>query len=82
MKNVFDHNVKPFKIESKAVLHSSEILPGTIQQRHIESNALLIFTGLAADRPDGSTHVKAYFATNTGVLSIWSGTAWLSTTLS
>lgn len=58
------------------------IVPGVVHQRHIQPNALLIFTGLAADRPDGTTEVQAYFATNTNVLSIWNGTSWKSTTLS
>lgn len=61
-------------------LHQSDIPPNTIEQRHLKS-MWGIHHGLAADRPDGSTHVKAYFATDTGVLSLWSGTAWLTTTL-
>ena len=51
-----------------------------VKQRHIEAD--IIFRGLAADRPDGSSEVKAYFATDSGVLSIWTGSAWFSTTLS
>lgn len=59
---------------------SYQIKPGNItnravKQRHIEAE--IIFRGLAADRPNGSTHVKAYFATDTGTLSIWDGSAWV-----
>lgn len=68
-------------IERRAPIHQSDIPVGTIKQRHIQPNALLIFTGLSADRPDGSSFVKAYFATDTFVLSIWTGTAWKSATL-
>lgn len=68
-------------IERRAPIHQSDIPVGTIKQRHIQPNALLVFTGLAADRPDGSTFVKAYFATDTFALSIWTGNAWKSVTL-
>lgn len=64
------------------LIHSSDITPGAIQQRHIEPNAYLMFFGLSADRPNGSTHIKAYFATDTRVLSMWDGTQWRTTTLS
>lgn len=65
--------------DTVARLTQNGLLPKSIKQRHIEGD--LIFRGLAADLPDGTTHVKCYFATDTGVLSIWSGTAWLTTTL-
>lgn len=55
-------------------------IPNGIKQRHIDG--LIIHTGLAADRPDGSTHVKAYFNTDDFKLSIWTGTAWKEVTLS
>jgi len=56
------------------------ILPKAVKQRHLE--AYIIFSGTAANRPSGSTEVKAYFATDTFVLSIWTGSAWKSVTLS
>lgn len=68
-------------VERRGPLHQSDIPVGTIKQRHIEPNALLVFTGLAANRPDGSGWVKAYFAVDSGVLSLWNGTSWLTTTL-
>lgn len=59
----------------------TDILPLAVKQRHIQGN--IIFTGLATNRPtDGSTEVQAYFATDTNALSMWNGTAWVSTTLS
>lgn len=62
-------------------LHQSDVPPGTIKRRHLED--VVIVFGVAADRPtDGEAEgVRAYFATDTGVLSCWTGTAWLSETL-
>lgn len=62
------------------ILHVSEIPSKLIKNYHVED--MVIKRGLAADLPDGSTHVKAYFSTDSGVLSIWDGSAWLDTTLS
>lgn len=63
-------------------LVQSDILPKTIKQRHIEGT--IIKMGLAADRPSdgGAVGVLCFFSTDSGVLSIWDGSAWLSTTLS
>lgn len=60
-------------------IHQSDLSPQIVKQRHVE--AKIIFMGLAAARPDGSTEVKAYFANDSGVLSIWDGTQWLTVTL-
>ena len=62
-------------------IHQSDIPPQTIKTRHVED--AVIKRGLAADLPtEGSQACWAYFATDTGELSIWDGSAWLSTTLS
>ena len=79
--NVFDRNLEEFKIKLSKRLHPTDIPPKSISQRHMEANANMIFFGLAANIPDGSTHTKVYFATDTGVLYCWDGSAWLSTTL-
>jgi hypothetical protein len=76
-----DNNFHQKEIEA-APLHQSGIPVSTIKQRHIEPHAYLMFTGLSANRPDGTTHCKFYFATDTGVMSVWNGSAWLNTTLS
>lgn len=57
-----------------------DIIPGSVKQRHIDG--VIMFFGLAADRPTNSpeTQIKAYFATDTNVLSLWNGTAWVSET--
>lgn len=55
-------------------------IPGSLKQRHIE--AWLVFSGLAADLPDGTTEVRAYFATDTNTLYLWNGSAWVSEVLS
>ncbi|HEC65539.1 MAG TPA: hypothetical protein ENI23_09605 [bacterium] len=62
------------------MLHQSDFPVKIVKQRAVE--AMIIFRGLAADRPDGSSEVLSYFATDSGVLSIWSGSAWLDVTLS
>ena len=80
--NIFDKNLEEKPVTSIRTLHSSDILPGTIEQRHLKSPFKIIKLGLAADIPDGSTETKIYFATDTGDLSIWNGSAWLSVTLS
>ena len=51
---------------------------GSVKQGHIEAN--IIFYGLAADRPDGTTEVQAYFSTDTDELNLWNGTAWVQET--
>lgn len=41
-----------------------------------------IYSGLSADRPTAPTKVTLYFATDTFALSVWTGSAWKSVTLS
>lgn len=57
-----------------------DLLPRAVKQRHCE--AWLVFHGLEDDLPDGTTEVKSYFATDTNKLYIWTGTEWVSCTLS
>lgn len=83
---------KPFgrQLEQKQKLpireiHESDILPGTIKQRHIGQGAKIVFFGDASDRPsDGSTQIKVFFARDESKLYIWNSTndAWESVTLS
>ena len=62
------------------VIHQSRLVAKSLKQRHIDG--MIIIRGLAADRPtNGYTGIMAWWATDTGVLSIWSGSAWLSETL-
>lgn len=61
------------------VLHSSDFIKNVIPEQAI--SGIVIQTGTAAKRPDGSSHTKAYFATDTLAFSIWTGSAWKSTTL-
>lgn len=84
MNNIFSRVLQPFEIKKERVLHSTDFPPGIVQQRHLEANLYAIKFGLAADRPatpgeDGSYF--AYFATDTFVLSCWSGSAWKNTSL-
>jgi hypothetical protein len=75
--NQLEEEVKTLR---NRLIYQDRIIPGSIKQRHLEAN--IIFTGLAANKPDGSTEVKAYFETDTGVLNIWDGSQWLTITLS
>ena len=68
------------KVEKRRPLHSSDFTKKVIKPQHIDG--MVITRGLAADIPSGSSHVLAYFETDTGKLKIWDGSAWLSTTLS
>lgn len=70
------------KLEQRRV-YTTDIMPKAVTQAAIDG--LIIFRGLAADRPtDGSTEKQAYFAEDTKVFSIWNTTseAWESETLS
>lgn len=79
--NVMKRDIEDIPIVRERVLHSSDIIPGTVQQRHITQNNFLVKFGLSSNRPDGTSHVRVYFATDTGVLSMWDGSSWLTTTL-
>lgn len=70
--------ITPLKKERP--IHPGDFTQGFVTQRMVQD--VVVKFGVAADIPDGSTHTKAYFATDTGVLSMWDGTQWLSTTLS
>jgi len=64
----------------------TNIEPDAVKQRHVGEGVRFIRSGLAADRPtsgEGTTSGSAmYWATDTFVLSIWTGSAWKTTTLS
>lgn len=60
-------------------IRQEQIKNRTLKQRHLE--ALILFTGLAADRPDGTTECNFYFSLDTHVLSVWDGTVWRTTTM-
>lgn len=77
--NIFDSGMEPLEVTKTTVIDGSDIFPRTIKQRHIDG--VLLQRGLAANRPDGTTETLFYFATDTGVLSAWTGTAWLTVTL-
>lgn len=68
------------KVEETRRFHPGDLNPGDIKQRHILDGKITAH-GLAVDRPNGKTHIRQYFATDSGVLSIWNGDAWLSVTL-
>lgn len=64
---------------SSDTTHISNATPNIYTQKHIRSDYALINLGLAADRPvEGNAQIIFYFATDTFVLSYWTGEAWKS----
>lgn len=58
------------------------IVPGAIKPRHIENGSALVKFGTAANRPDDGSIYPMYVAYDTNVVSIWNGSAWVSSTFS
>ena len=77
--NLLSHGAPPdIKAPLKRKISQSDInsLPDkSIPQRTLEG--WIIFAGLAADRPNGSTTIKAWFSTDTNTLNLWNGSAWV-----
>lgn len=74
-KNVFRKNYEEQKpIEESRQVHQSDVPYKTIKNRHVDG--IIVETGLAADKPDGASHVKGWFATDTTELFFWDGSAW------
>lgn len=73
--------IKPVVTQDLKRLTKQDVAAKIIDQSGIAQ--YVIFNGLAVNRPDGTTEVKAYFANDTGILSIWSITqqAWLDVAL-
>lgn len=58
-----------------------QMAPNSVSQSAIIGGDL-IFRGLASARPsNGNQGQRAYFATDTKVLSIWTGSAWATVSL-
>lgn len=69
MNNIFDRKLKQLDVTPKKVIHSTDILPKTIKQRHVDG--IILKTGVASDRPNGSSDVKMYYEIDTKKLKIW-----------
>ena len=66
----------------RQIIGQFDVLPDAIKQRHIGEGVRFIRAGLAADRPtSGEKEGAFYYATDTFVLSGWTGSAWKTTTL-
>lgn len=65
-----------FDRSNRIVFHQSDFKVGIIKPRNIDG--LVITVGLAADRPTTPGYQKAWFATDTGKLSIWDGDSWVA----
>jgi len=67
---------KAFKEKIRTLpLHQSQLLPKVVKNRHIDG--VIIETGTATNRPDGSSQVKAWFSTDTNLFSLWDGVEWV-----
>lgn len=49
---------------------------GIIGQRNLRAGYTMVKFGLAADRPTTTNEIVLYFATDTFVMSFWTGTEW------
>ncbi len=68
---------------SEAKIRQTNIGNDEVKALHIGDGVRMIRAGLAANRPtNGEKAGACYFATDTFVLSAWTGTAWKTTTLS
>ena len=78
-ENVFEKKLEEQPTEKPRVLHSSDLPVGIVDQRHLSGDLKVIKFGTSI--PDGSSDIKAHFNPSTGVLSMWDGSGWLTTTL-
>ncbi len=62
--------------KTRPLIHQSDLIPRTIKNRHVDG--VILETGVAADRPNGATHTKEWFSTDSGLLSVWDGDSWVS----
>ncbi len=67
-------------------IYQQQIVPDAVKMRHMSEGNRFVRSGLSTDRPtegeNGTDSSACYFATDTGVLSVWNGTSWLDVTLS
>lgn len=79
--NVFMGSLKPQAFNNeppRSRLQQTDFPQAVVKQRSIEDGLFGIKFGLAADRPETGDQYRAYFATDTFILSCWTGTAWVS----
>lgn len=72
------------KLLTERRISQTMVMQGAIKNKHLGEPNTYIRSGLAADRPTGADvtfGTTAYFATDTFVLSIWTGTAYKTVTL-
>lgn len=88
MDNDYQKQIDDLKKEIELLkvkrIYQMDITPQAVKNRHLGEPNSYVYAGLAADRPTSGVSVTSgvsiYWATDTGVLSIWNGTAWLSET--
>lgn len=58
----------------------TDLLPGCVKPRHFEKGLAAIKFGQSVDRPDDGLLFPIYFSLDTGVMSVWNGETWLTST--
>ena len=82
-KAEFKRVVKEIIEEDSSYIFQNDIFQDVVKQRHIGEGVRFIRSGVAASRPtSGEKEGAIYFATDTFVLSCWTGSSWKTTTLS
>ena len=79
--NVFMGKLEDEKGEQEKIIHQSQIVPGTIKQRHLENNKQLIQTGPISNRPKDPITLF-YFATDEDKLYFYNSGSWVSVNFS
>jgi hypothetical protein len=86
MKKVKDMERRVEILETRRITQEM-VTPQVIKNRAMGEPNSYVYSGLAADRPTTGVQLAStgkgcsiFWATDTGVLSIWNGTAWLSET--
>lgn len=67
--------------QDENIIHQSQIVPGTIKQRHLEANRYLIQIGGIASRPETPTSLF-YYATDEDKLYFYNSGSWKSVSFS
>ena len=68
------------KLLNERRISQTSVMPFAIKRGHLQDKVIVF--GLAANRPtDGdAVNIHAWFSTDTSVMSLWTGTAWVTET--
>lgn len=72
-----DQNPKP---QVQRRVGKNDIIPASIDQHHMAAKHAVLIMDKASNRPTtGNPYCQFFFATDTLVLSVWTGKVWKST---